>query len=169
MAKQLPRRVRVSLAVFPIVFGFGLFLTELLISDSTAEDLHVWLQFLTTNWPNWQRALDRQSVWFAVAVSIRFALAYALLGGVWATFTRLLTWKEQTMKIADALRFRDRAIELEVLNILPPDQRDHARELVHKAIEDASKSWETEHLPVLMGPELAKEFVRRLHEEPIGR
>jgi hypothetical protein len=162
---------RLFLGVFPILFGIWLFVTERLIcDDKVADDLHVWLQFLTTNWPNWQTALPRQTVWFSIAVSIRFALAYALIGGVWATFAQLLTWrKEHTMKYADALRFRDHAIELEILNILPQEGRDQAREMVRKAIEDASKHWETEHLPSLIGPELAREFVRRLHEEQIGQ
>lgn len=170
MGIKLSQRTRIFLVLLPIFFGILLYSLEKVISDNTAEDLHVWLQFLTTNWPNWQKAFDRRSVWFASAVSIRFALAYALLSGVWVTFSRLLTWeKEQTMRYADALRFRDRAIELEILNTLPPDRRDQARDLVHKAIEDGSKAWEDKHLPNLVGPELAKEFVRRLHEEHIGR
>lgn len=161
---------RILLALIPIVFGMALFVAERNISDATASALHVWLQFATTNWPNWHASFDRTSVWFSFAVSVRVALADSLVAGIWVTFVRMVAWnREHTLRYADALRLRDRAIELEVLNLLPAEERNDARARVHRAFEDASLSWENDHLPTVLGPELAQEFIRRLHEQQIGR
>lgn len=162
---------RIVLVLLPFLFGLGFYITEQNVTDKTAADLHVWLQFLTTNWPNWTDIFDRHSLWFSLAVSIRFALAYTLISGVIGAFVGLLAWsREKIMNYAEALKFRDRAIELEMLNLLSSEQRDEqTRARVHGAIEKASRDWEREYLPNLVGPTLAQDFIRRLHEEQLQR
>jgi len=161
---------RIILVLIPILFGTGLYLVERNISDASANMLHIWLQFGTTNWPNWRDSFDRTSGWFALAVSIRVALADSLVAGIWVTFVGIVTWnREHTIRYADALRIRDDAIELEVLKLLPAEEQTQARSLVQKAFDDASHAWEKEHLPNLIGADLAQEFIRHLHEKPIGR
>jgi hypothetical protein len=76
--------------------------------------------------------------------------------------------KDRTMNYADALQLRDRAIELELLNTLAIDQRENAREVIRRAIDEASRHWEKEHLPSIVGADLTKEFIDRLHKEQIG-
>jgi hypothetical protein len=161
---------KMVLALIPILFGVVLFVVERNISDASANALHVWLQFVTTNWPNWHGSFDRASVSFAVAVSIRVALADSLVAGIWVTFTRMVAWnREHTIRYADALRLRDHAIETELLNLLPAEARALGLAGVRNAFEDASRVWENEHLPTMLGPELAKEFISHLHEQEIGR
>ena len=109
---------KIVLALIPILFGVVLFVVERSISDASANALHVWLQFATTNWPNWHGSFDRASVSFAVAVSIRVALADSLVAGIWVTFTRMVAWnREHTIRYADALRLRDHAIETETVEL----------------------------------------------------
>jgi len=159
---------RILLALIPILFGMTLFVVERSITDASANVLHVWLQFLTTNWPNWNGTFDRASIWFALAVSIRVAVADSLVAGIWVTFTGMITWnREHTIRYADALRLRDDAIEAELLNLLPAEQRIEGLARVRKAFDDASRLWEEEHLPTMLGPDLAKEFIRHLHEGEI--
>jgi hypothetical protein len=55
------------------------------------------------------------------------------------------------------------------LNLLPAEARALGLAGVRKAFEDASRVWENEHLPTMLGPELAKEFISHLHEQEIGR
>jgi hypothetical protein len=161
---------KIVLALIPILFGIVLFVVERNISDASASGLHIWLQFVTTNWPNWPGSFDRSSVWFALAVSIRVALADSLVAGIWVTFTRMVAWnREHTIRYADALRLRDHAIETELLNLLPAEARTQGLAGVRKAFEDASRVWEDEHLPTMLGPDLAKEFIRHLHEQEIRR
>ena len=161
---------RSLLMLIPILFGITLFVVERSISDESANALHVWLQFVTTNWPNWHGSFDRNSISFAVAVSMRVAVADSLVAGIWVTFTRMIAWnREHTIRYADALRLRDHAIETELLSLLPSEERIEGLARVRKAFEDASRVWEDEHLPTMLGPELAKEFIRHLHEQEIRR
>jgi len=172
MAKEPSRQSRpgrVVLILIPILFGIALFVIERNISDETANGLHVWLQFATTTWPGGHASFDRTSIWFAVAVSVRVAVADSLLAGIWMTFVRLSAWNRlQTMKYADALRLRDHAIEMEILKMFPAEERTQVRQRVLSAFEDASRAWENEHLPTALGPDLAREFIQHLHEQPIG-
>jgi hypothetical protein len=172
MPKESPHPARVGrmiLVLIPILFGTVLYVVEHNISDADANALHVWLQFVTTNWPNWHDSFDRTSGWFALAVSIRVALADSLVAGIWVTFVGMVTWnREHTIRYADALRIRDDAIETEILKLFPAEEEAQARRRIQMAFEDASRAWEKEHLPNLLGADLAEEFIRHLHEKPIG-
>ncbi|HVN29747.1 MAG TPA: hypothetical protein VMT64_14725 [Candidatus Binataceae bacterium] len=164
-----PRPSRIVIILIPIVFGIVLFIVERHISDDSASMLHIFLQFATTTWPAAHTQYDRTTVWFAAAVAVRIAVADSLLAGIWMTFANLSVWnQQQTVKYADALRLRDHAIEEEMLKMFPAEEIDQRRESMRKAFEDASRTWEHEHLPSTLGPDLAREFIKHLHDQPIG-
>ena len=72
------------------------------------------------------------------------------------------------MKYSEVLRYRDRAIETEVLNIFPQNARDAIRTQLHNAILKAATDWEREYLPSLIGEKAAKEFSERLKTEQVS-
>lgn len=127
------------------------------LDGGSAKEFHVGLQFFTSNWPNWDGVFVRQSWPFACVVLFRILLAWGPLTGVILIFWRL---KKQvnTMKYRDILKYRDRAIELRLLNLVDQHARESIRPLIHEAIQKAAKDWENEYVPSLLGESGTKEW-----------
>jgi hypothetical protein len=71
--------------------------------------------------------------------------------------------KEQTMRLVDIIKERDLAIELCILNVLNPANRDQARNTIRAAINKAGEAWEKDILPARVGDEMAARVRDRLY------
>jgi hypothetical protein len=147
---------RWTLLLLPVLFGTVTYILENTLSANAAAEFTVVLQFIVGNFPNSQ-IINPQSPWFAMGVFLRFTLAYAPTYGAGLVFVKLLKWKkEQTMEFLDLLRDRDLAIEQQILNVIPLEQREQYRAQVESAIATAAQLWENKYLPILVGgPEAA--------------
>jgi hypothetical protein len=83
------------------------------------------------------------------------ALALPLLAGIGAgTFlwhrleTRFEMWRTA---VSQVLHLRDGAIEVEFLNLFPPEARDELWDKLHDAIRKGAGRWEQEHLQTVAG------------------
>jgi hypothetical protein len=161
--KKLLRRIMVAgICLLPLAFGLFIYFFENHASDYTAAKVHVWIQFLTSNWPNYSEHLDRRSPWFAFIVMVRFAIVYATVAGVISVFLKILNWqREATLRLADIVRERDLAIEICLLNALQPADPSDTRQKIRAGIKKADEAWQKDILPARVGKEMAQKYLEK--------
>jgi len=151
MKAALRALARCVLLLLPLLVGLGCYALENFLNPQAAAEFTTGLQFVVGNFPT-SSTVNPQNVWFSLAVAFRFGLAYAPSYGAALVFMRLLRLKkEQTMKFVELLRDQNLAIEQEILNIIPLEQRDQFRSQLEKAIETAADRWADRYLPILVG------------------
>jgi hypothetical protein len=159
---------RVSWALFflPLAVLVVFYILLNFTSDHLANELSFWGQLFTSNWPSWKDGgVSRDGFWYSFGIAFRATLAYAPIAGMVGIFWKLVrVEKEQRMNIYDALQSRDRAIERQILNLLPEKIRAASIEPLRAAIREAAEMWEKDYLPNVVGSETAQRIENRLRE-----
>ena len=134
------------------------------VSCEHADWLSCWGQFLTSNWPSWKNAhVKRDGPLYSLAIGFRTALAYAPLATMIGLFWKLgQIERERRMNIYEALRDRDRAIERELLNRLPENQRANYITEIRSSIREAAELWEQDYLPNVIGRQATERLMELL-------
>lgn len=98
------------------------------------------VQLFAGNWPN--EITDHTTVWFAIFVAFRILLVIGAIGGVWTVFVKLRDIVElSTMKLSAVLSDRDFAVEMAVLQMFPPEERQRRKAAVHEAVQRGVDNW----------------------------
>ncbi len=71
------------------------------------------------------------------------------------------------MNLYEALKGRDRAIERELLNQLPPERRASFIKPIEDAIRTAAEVWERDFLPSMVGRDKAQSVIDLLKSKEI--
>jgi hypothetical protein len=160
--------IAVLICVLPLIFGVSVYCFENHYCSDTADRVHIYIQFLTSNWPSYDNLLDRRSVGFAFLVMIRFAIVYATIAGVFSTFVKVINWQKETrMRILDLIRERDLALKIKISQAVvetEPAQLaslTYAGTVIQQAINKADEEWATGILPARVGKEAAKKYLEK--------
>ena len=98
------------------------------------------VQLFAGNWPN--QIADHTQLWFAIFVAFRILLVVGAVSGAWAAFVKLRDIAElSTMKLSAILSERDFAVEMAVLQMFKPDEREHYKAAVHEAVQKGVDTW----------------------------
>jgi hypothetical protein len=152
----------------PLAIVAAFFIAFNSISCENADWLTFWGQFLTNNWPSWKDGhVQRDGAGYALGIGFRAALAYAPLAAMIGIFWKLgRREKERRMTFSNALRNRDRAIEREILNLIPESIRAASIGPLRAAIREAAEGWERDYLPKMLGTE-SSNIIERLLNTPV--
>jgi len=164
------RRLACIAFVSPAFILAVCYITLNAVSSSWVDRLTFWAQFLTSNWPNWRDGyISRDSFWYSFGIAFRAALAYAPIAAMVGLFWKLSRFEEnqRMMNLYEALKGRDRAIERELLNQLPPERRASFIKPIEDAIRTAAEVWERDFLPSMVGPDKAQSVIDLLKSKEI--
>ena len=71
------------------------------------------------------------------------------------------------MRVVDALKLRDNAIESNFLRDIPEDQREAARKKLRDAFAQGTTDWARRHLPAALPGVDVEEVIRRLEAQQL--
>ena len=156
------RRLACIAFVSPAFILAAFYITLNIVSYDSTDRISFWTQFLSSNWPNWKDGhVFRDGFWYSFGIAFRTALAYAPIAATVGLFWKLSRFEEnqRMMNLYEALKSRDRAIERELLNQLPPERRAAFIKPIEDAIRIGAEVWERDFLPHMVGPDKARAVI----------
>jgi hypothetical protein len=161
---SLKRPITALICALPLIFGIFVYFFENTICTDTSDRFHIYIQFLTSNWPSYDGYLDRRSAVFAFFAAVRFTIIYGTIAGVVTTFVKVINWQNETVvRFLDMMGERDFVTALKISQHLKEAYPDIAdpQEVVKAAIKDADHAWANKILPARIGKAAARKYLEK--------
>ena len=169
-ARVTKRLVYSSFIVATLVF-LTLVLHQLettVFTDSFANRVHEWLQFVNGSWPTIDENNRRRTVEFASQIFTQMVIGIVPVVGILLFFWRLVRLeRQQRMNVMEMIRIRDQVIIATILNRIPPEQREEERQRLQLDIQRADNRWNEDHLRQLVGSDNLQFVQNKIYENVV--
>ena len=132
---------------------------EQAITEECVTVLHAWIEVVGGTLPETNQ-IDRTTVGFAMAMTVKLYLVLLPIGGVLGIFYRLMTTeRRQMMRWVDLLETRDGAIKSAILTDLHNNPNVNAEQLretsnmLDRLFQEGQETWERDWLPRIFNEE----------------